>query len=314
MNDPIMDFNSYKYQVAAFYCFSPLQVEQINSLKEDLISIASKNNILGTIIIASEGINGTICGKSNNIIEFQLILERELVDNSIEFKYSYVNNQAFRRFKVKHKHEIVTMGVEKIDPNKEVGKYISPLEWNEFINDPDTLIIDTRNEYEVGIGTFKGSLNPHMENFREFPNWVDKNFGALIKAHNNKRIGMFCTGGIRCEKATSLLLKQGFSEVYHLKGGILKYLEVVSKEDSLWEGECFVFDQRVALDHELLPGDHLLCYACGMPLNSKERQSSDYIRGVKCSYCKDSFNDQDRIRFAERQKHYDSQFKENLNS
>ena len=305
---------AYKYQVAAFYCFCPLHQDQIHSLKEDLQLIADQHDILGTTILANEGVNGTICGKHEAINKFKLVLQREFINNKIEFKYSYVNAQAFRRFKVKNKDEIVTMGVEQVDPNKEVGEYISPNDWNQFICDPDTVVIDTRNKYEVGIGTFKGAINPHTENFRDFPEWVEKELRPLIGKDQKKRIGMFCTGGIRCEKATSFLLKKGFTEVYHLKGGILKYLEVVDKSDSLWGGECFVFDQRVALDHELLPGDHLLCYACGMPLNSKERNSSDYIQGVQCSYCKDCFSDEDRIRFAERQKHYDNKSKETLDS
>ena len=306
-------FQEYEYQVAAFYCFNPLFVEQITSLQEKLTLNASENNILGTIIIASEGINGTVCGKARDIKILKDILTKHLTDKKIEFKYSYVDKQAFRKFKVKHKVEIVTMGRRKIDPRMEVGTYIIAKEWNDFISDPETIIIDTRNDYEIGIGTFKGSINPHTSNFSEFPSWVEEKLLPFLQENPGKRIGMFCTGGIRCEKATSFLVKKGISDVHHLQGGILRYLEDVPEKDSLWEGECFVFDQRVSLNHQLLPGDHLLCYACGMPLNSEDRNKLTYIRGVQCHYCKDSFSDSDRVRFAERQKHYDKKSMENIN-
>ena len=306
MNEKDIDRRSCLYEVAAFYFFTFLSNEQLVSLKKELNSISSEKNILGTIIIASEGVNGTICGSSDDISSLRKILQNYVAPDQIEFKYSYVNRQAFRRFKVKHKVEIVTMGLSEIDPNKEVGKYIEPLDWNKFISDPGTILIDTRNKYEVGIGSFKGALNPDTNNFREFPLWVEEKLGPLVEKDPQKKIAMFCTGGIRCEKATSLLVRSGFSEVHHLHGGILRYLEVVPEEESLWEGECFVFDQRVSLNHQLHPGNHLLCYACGMPLNQKERKELTYIKGVQCLYCKDSFTDKDRIRFAERQKHYDN--------
>ena len=303
-----------KYQVAAFYCFSQLSEKEVSFLSRKLNSKASEKNILGTIIIALEGVNGTICGYIEDVESLIKILRNHFSRIRIDVKYSYTRNQAFRRFKVKYKPEIVTMGSGKIDPNKQVGKYIKPNEWNKLLNDPNTLVIDTRNEYEVSIGTFPGALNPHTDNFRQFPSWVDNVLRPFIQRNPNKRIAMFCTGGIRCEKATSFLIKQGFKDINHLEGGILRYLEFVPEEESLWEGECFVFDQRVALTHKLLPGDHHLCYACGMPLNSQERNSNNYIRGVQCEYCKGSFTEEDRSRFAERQKYYDNKALEGINS
>ncbi len=301
-----------KYKVAAFYSFTSLSKEKISLIKNELINFADENNILGTIIIASEGLNGTVSGSINSLNTFMDILKDKLDAKRIEIKYSYNNKHAFRRFKIKQKVEIVTMGLDEINPNKEVGRYIEPRDWNEFISDPDTLVIDTRNKYEIGIGTFKGSLNPNTDSFREFPLWVEKELGSLLKERPQKKIAMFCTGGIRCEKATSLLLKNGFSEVHHLHGGILRYLEDIPEDESLWEGECFVFDQRVALNHQLLPGEHLLCYACGMPLSCENRKHKTYIRGVQCQYCKDLFTDEDRLRFAERQRHYDKHIVDDL--
>ena len=311
MNKPQSLFsNNNQFQVAAFYCFFELSENRISSLKNKLIKHASESNILGTIILASEGLNGTVCGDISAVKKNINILNSILPEKEINFKLSYSKKQAFRRFKIKHKPEIVTMGVDKIDPNKEVGKYVDPKDWNKLASDSNTLVIDTRNEYEVGIGTFPGSLNPHTDNFREFPSWVREELKPYLKKNPKKKIAMFCTGGIRCEKATSLLLKEGFEDVNHLEGGILKYLEMVPKEESLWEGECFVFDQRVSLNHDLSPGIHRLCFACGMPLNPQERNSPSYIAGVQCDYCKGSFTDEDRARFSERQKYYDSKFKD----
>ena len=301
--------NNHLFKVAAFYCFTKLEENDILGIKEKLIQKGLEYNIKGTILIAREGFNGTVCGSPESIKFIVELLYSFVPKSVIEEKFSWCNQQAFRKLKVRSKKEIVTMGVAEINPNESVGKYVDPLGWNEFINDPNTLVIDTRNNYEIGIGSFKNTINPNTRNFREFPKWVDNNLRDLVKSKKSKRIGMFCTGGIRCEKATSYLLKKGFSDVYHLKGGILRYLEKIPRSESLWEGECFVFDQRVALDRSLEKADYQLCYACGMPLNSQDRALLSYIKGVQCYHCESLFSDNDRLRFAERQKHYDSQVK-----
>ena len=296
---------SSKLQVAAFYCFTPIKDEVIDLLLDELTNKASEGEVKGTVLIASEGINGTICGPIEGVTSLLEQLQASLLEKTLEFKVSWTTVQAFRRFKARKKREIVTMGVEGINPRQSVGVYVDPLDWNSCLSDPDTLVIDTRNGYEVAIGSFEGALNPYTDTFREFPAWVDSNLHMLVEERQPRRIAMFCTGGIRCEKATSYLLQEGFEGVHHLQGGILKYLEEVPKQKSLWNGECFVFDQRVALNHKLLPGVHCLCYACGMPLSPKETQSSNYIRGVKCLHCADLYTDEDRVRFAERQKQFD---------
>ncbi len=293
------------YKVAAFYSFTPLTEEVLINLQEQLIHKANHHKVMGTVLLASEGVNGTICGSMEGVGSLLEALQLALQGNLLDIKISWSEQQAFRRFKARRKAEIVTMGITEVNPNKFVGTYIDPQDWNDFLKDPETLVIDTRNKYEIGIGTFEGSLDPKTETFREFPAWVDQNLSSLVEQKKTKRIAMFCTGGIRCEKATSYLKSQGFKGVHHLRGGILRYLEEIPENENLWRGECFVFDQRVALNQSLLPGDHLLCHACGMPLNSQDREDKNYIPGVQCLHCKNTFNDQDRARFAERQKHYD---------
>ena len=228
-----------------------------------------------------------------------------LPDNSLQVQVSWTHSQAFRRFRVRQKAEIVTMGVADVDPLITVGTYVDPVDWNSLIDDQATLVVDTRNKYEVTIGSFEGAFNPHTDTFREFPARVEDWLRPLVKEKRPKRIAMFCTGGIRCEKATSYLQKNGFSDVYHLHGGILRYLEEIPETQSRWKGECFVFDKRVALNHELSPGVHRLCYACGYPLNPEQRNSSSYVRGVQCHHCELRFNNQDKERFAERQRQID---------
>ncbi len=290
-------------QVAAFYCFNQLEDDVLNSLPIDLINLAKELDVRGSILVAHEGINGTICGSKEGIASMLNKL-KEIVDQcDFEVKFSWTRKQAFRKFKSRIKEEIVTMGVADINPSKLSGNYVEPKDWNNLLDDPNTLVIDTRNEYEVSVGTFSGSVNPHTDIFRDFPTWVDQHLKTLVKGDKTKKIAMFCTGGIRCEKATSYLLNEGFSEVHHLHGGILRYLEEVPEEESLWEGECFVFDQRVALNHKLDPGIHKLCYACGMPLSPIDRDKPEYISGIQCHYCASQFSDEDRARFAERQKH-----------
>ncbi len=294
-----------RLQVAAFYCFTTLEEDVISFYLEHLTNLAEEGEVKGSILLAIEGLNGTICGPTKAVTSFLEELQKLVDQKALQVKISWSPKQAFRRFKARRKNEIVTMGVVGINPLDSVGVYVEPTDWNDYLLDPDTLVVDTRNNYEVSIGTFKGAINPHTATFREFPSWTDENLHALVEDSSPGRIAMFCTGGIRCEKATSYLLKEGFKEVHHLHGGILRYLEEVPEEESLWDGECFVFDQRVALNHKLLPGIHRLCHACGMPLSPEDRELSSYIHGVQCSYCEDRYTEQDRARFAERQRQID---------
>ena len=300
------EFFDHQFHVAAFYCFTSLNEQEIVSLQSQLTRNALAGHVRGTVLLATEGLNGTICGPSEGVACLLEDLNKALLGRSLEVKVSWTPRQAFRRFKARRKCEIVTMGVDGVNPQKSVGVYVDPLNWNSYLSDPETLVIDTRNEYEVAIGSFPGALNPHTQTFREFPSWVEKNLRPLVVKKQPQRIAMFCTGGIRCEKATSYLLKEGFEDIHHLRGGILRYLEEVPEDESLWEGECFVFDQRVSLTHDLCPGNYHLCYACGMPLSQDQRNSDSYIRGVQCIYCRDLFDESDRARFAERQRHYDN--------
>ena len=297
--------NKFKYKVAAFYNFSSIIDHEILLIKEELTHLATNQEIKGTILLAYEGVNGTVCGTENAIVQFIETLEKLLKVSEINVKYSWTEKQAFRRFKARKKKEIVTIGIKQVNPSKSVGKYIKAGEWNEFLEDPSNVVIDTRNEYEIKIGNFKGALNPHTSSFREFPAWVQKHLKPLIEENPSLKIGMYCTGGIRCEKATSFLIEEGFSDVYHLEGGILKYLEDVSAEKTLWNGECFVFDQRVSLDHDLLPGSHRMCHACGLPISPEDLKKPTYIKGLQCEACVDKFTDSDRARFAERQRQID---------
>ncbi len=303
---------TYQFKVAAFYSFTELAEDTILLLSSDLSLIGNKYNIMGTILVSYEGINGTICGVQEGVDYLIEVINNICTCEPLELKVSWTDQQAFRRFKVRHKAEIVTMGISEVDPRHQVGEYVEPLDWNEFLKDPETLVIDTRNHYEVGIGSFEGAINPKTNSFREFPSWVEAFLRPLVSKTKPRRIAMFCTGGIRCEKATSFLKNQGFEGVHHLHGGILRYLEEIPESQSLWNGECFVFDQRVALNHDLLPGEHLLCYACGMPLDLNDRLKSSYIRGVQCHYCEKLFSDSDRARFAERQKQYDQRLQKLL--
>jgi len=306
------EFSESQFQVIAFYCFTALTEEEIGSLQKRLTTNALEAHVRGTVILASEGVNGTICGTAEGVTCLLDSLKKALSGNALELKLSWTPKQVFRRFKARRKCEIVTMGVGGINPKNLAGKYVDPLNWNSYLSDSETLVIDTRNEYEVAIGSFQGAVNPNTHTFREFPSWVENNLRFLVNERRPKRIAMFCTGGIRCEKATSFLLKEGFQNIHHLRGGILKYLEVVPKKESLWDGECFVFDRRVALNHNLLPGVHRLCHACGSPLTPEQQQDSSYVRGIQCSYCKDRYSDKDRARFAERQKQIDHRAKQLL--
>ena len=287
------------YLVTAFYHFA--KNEQYVELQQPILEFCQKQQLKGTILLASEGINGTIAGNKDSITLFHDYIKNNALFNglfkNLEHKESWSKENPFYRMKVRLKKEIVALGVKGVSPTKQVGHYVKPEDWNELISDPDTIIIDTRNDYEVDIGTFKNAINPKTKTFREFPEYVDKNLDPA----KHKKIAMFCTGGIRCEKATSLMLEKGFNEVYHLQGGILKYLEKVPEKDSLWDGECFVFDQRVAVKHNLIEGDYDQCYACRHPLSPDEMKSNDYKPGISCPYCIDQLSFKKKHSLKERQ-------------
>ena len=290
--------NKNEILVAALYKF--VEIDDLLSLQSNLYEICEKNNIMGTILIANEGINGTISGKNNEINQTISLLKSDKRFANIEIKYSSTNKQPFHRMKVRLKKEIVTIGLPEINPNKKVGTYVKPEDWNDLISDPNVIVIDTRNKYETKIGSFQNALDPETSSFREFPDWVKKFKSS--KENANKKIAMFCTGGIRCEKASSLMKEEGFEDVYHLQGGILKYLETIDKENSLWNGECFVFDQRVCLTDELEVGSYKMCFACRMPITEKEMQNEKYIEGISCIYCYDKTTKEKKERFGSRQR------------
>jgi len=285
------------YCVAALYHFTRLR--DFEKLKEPLLSLCQMLDIKGTILLAYEGINGTVAGTDTAITQMLEFLRADPRLKGLEHKESRADDMPFYRMKVRLKKEIVTMGVEGVDPNDTVGTYVDPQDWNALISDPDVILIDTRNDYEVEIGTFEGAVNPDTETFREFPKWVEDN-AASIKL--KKKVAMFCTGGIRCEKASSYMKTQGYDEVYHLKGGILKYLETVKEENSLWNGDCFVFDQRVAVGHGLAESDYDQCYACRYPITEADKDHPLYVKGVSCHRCHNRMSEDQRARFAERQK------------
>ncbi len=282
--------------VCAMYKFVAL--EDFQTLREPLHKVMQDNGVRGTLLLASEGINGTVAGSREGIDALLTWLQQDPRLADIVYKESLDDSNPFHRTKVKLKKEIVTMGVEGIDPKRVVGTYVKPEEWNALISDPDVILVDTRNDYEVQVGTFKGAVNPHTETFREFPDYVKEN----LDPEKNRKVAMFCTGGIRCEKSTAYLKEQGFDEVYHLEGGILKYLEEVPQENSLWEGECFVFDNRVTVNHQLEKGSYDQCHACRLPLTAEQMQSDKYQAGISCPSCYDSLSDEQRERFIERQK------------
>ena len=281
--------------VAALYHFARL--ERFESLKRPLATICCGLGIRGTLLLASEGINGTVAGTRAAIDTLIAWLADQPEFAGLEHKESLAATMPFNRMKVRLKREIVTMGVPDTDPLKIVGTYVDPADWNALISDPETVVVDTRNSYEYAIGTFRGAIDPETDTFREFPDWVARNENRL----RGKKIAMFCTGGIRCEKATAFMKANGYDEVYHLKGGILKYLEDVPVSESLWDGECFVFDERVSVGHGLAVGSHSLCRACGHPLSGADRASAHYAKGISCPHCIGTYSDADRDRFAERQ-------------
>tara|TARA_B100000029_G_scaffold153238_1_gene148380 strand:- start:7304 stop:8299 length:996 start_codon:yes stop_codon:yes gene_type:complete len=282
--------------VAALYRFT--KFPDFESFRRPLRELMLEKEVRGTLLLAAEGINGTIAGSREAIDSTLAWLREDDRFRGLQVKESYVNENPFYRTKVKLKKEIVTMGVENIDPNHIVGTYVDALDWNNLISDPEVLLLDTRNKYEVEIGTFKNAVNPETDSFREFPEYVEKNLDPI----KHKKIAMFCTGGIRCEKSTAYLKQQGFDDVYHLKGGILKYLEEVSEENTLWEGECFVFDNRVTVNHQLEQGSYDQCHACRMPITEKDKNREQYQRGVSCHYCFDKQSKEQVKRYAERER------------
>lgn len=284
------------YTCRALYHFARL--DDPASVQGILWEVCNTNGITGSLLLAREGINGTIAGTVPGLDRVMAHIRALPGFDDIVWKDSPAIEQPFRRMKVRLKKEIVTMGQPNVDPKAAVGHYVEPKDWNELILSPDVAVIDTRNAYEVAIGTFHGAIDPETEAFRDFPAWWEKNKSRF----HNKRIAMFCTGGIRCEKSTNWLLSQGVEDVYHLKGGILKYLEDVSAEQSTWEGECFVFDGRVSVGHGLREGPHLLCHACRRPILPEDCQRDEYEAGVSCHHCVDETSEDDKTRFRERQK------------
>ena len=282
--------------VCAMYKFVIL--DDYKEIRQALLDVLNEKNIRGTLLLANEGINGTVAGSRQSIDDLLSWFNNDPRLADIDYKESYTNTSPFKRTKVKLKKEIVTMGVEGIDPKHVVGAYLDPKEWDELLDDPDVILIDTRNDYEYQVGTFKNAINPKTDTFRQFPEYVKKHFDP--KKH--KKIAMFCTGGIRCEKSTAYMKKIGFEEVYHLKGGILKYLEETAEEKTKWKGECFVFDDRVTVNHQLEKGNYDQCHACRFPITEEDKASQYYQRGVSCPHCHDKHSREQKARFAEREK------------
>ena len=282
--------------VCALYRFVAL--ENYQEIQQPLLDTMNKNGVKGTLLLANEGINGTIAGSRSEIDNVINWLKLDPRFENLTTKESFDEANPFYRTKVKLKKEIVTMGVEGIDPNRTVGSYVKPKDWNALISDPDVLLVDTRNDYEISIGTFENAVDPKTTNFREFPKFVKDN----LDPEKHKKVAMFCTGGIRCEKSTAYLKEQGFDEVYHLEGGVLKYLEEVPEEETMWKGECFVFDNRVSVNHQLEKGQYDQCHGCRLPITEADKKSEKYMEGISCHQCFDSITDEQKKRFSEREK------------
>lgn len=282
--------------VCAMYKF--VRLEDYQEIRQPLLEAMESNGVRGTLLLADEGINGTVAGSREGIDGLLGWLKQDERLADISYKESYDDNMPFYRTKVKLKKEIVTMGVQGIDPREVVGTYVKPKDWNALISDPDVVLVDTRNDYEIEIGTFEGAVDPNTKTFREFPQWAEEN----LDKNKHKKVAMFCTGGIRCEKSTAYMKEQGFEEVYHLDGGILKYLEEVPQQESMWNGECYVFDNRITVNHQLEKGSYDQCHACRMPITEEHKQSEHYVEGISCPLCIDTMTDKQREGFAERQK------------
>ena len=282
--------------ICALYKFTRL--DDFEEIQGPLKIFLDSLNIRGTLLLAKEGVNGTIAGDNDSIMKSLDYLQKDERLVGLEYKFSYSEKPPFKRLKVKLKKEIVTLGVSNIDPIFSSGTYVKPADWNELINDPDVVLIDTRNNYEFEIGSFKGSINPNTETFREFPAYTKNN----LEKYRDKKIAMFCTGGIRCEKSTAYLKSKGFENVFHLQGGILKYLEEVKEDESLWEGECFVFDDRVAVKHNLELGKYDQCHACRFPITDEDKEHPHYEKGASCPRCYGTKNSSQVSRYREREK------------
>jgi UPF0176 protein len=288
--------------VAAFYRFAPLEPEGLPALRAELLALGRAEEVKGTVLLAEEGVNGTVCGPEAGVRALLDRLRGEPSLAELEPKWSWSEGQGFHRLKVRIKPEIVSLGRPEAQPARRTGTAVPPEEWNSLLDDPATLVIDTRNAYEVAVGSFKGAIDPATSRFRAFPEWVERRLEPLVAERRPEALALFCTGGIRCEKATAYLLERGFEAVHQLQGGILNYLARVPPERSRWRGECFVFDQRVALNHRLEPGSHSLCHACRMPLSPAERALPSYVEGVSCRHCFGGLSGERRRRLAERQR------------
>ena len=291
-------------RVVSFYRFVPLAPEELPQWRHRLLDLGAAMDLRGTVLLAAEGLNGTVCGDGPAVEALVALLRSDPRLADLELKHSEAPAAVFHRFKVRLKREIISLGRPELqvgDPDP-VGTYVAAADWNALIRDPGTLVIDTRNAYEVAVGSFAGALDPAIANFGDFPDWVEGQLRPLVERTRPQALALFCTGGIRCEKATAWLRRQGFEGVHQLQGGILRYLEEVPESDSSWQGECFVFDQRVALNHQLEPGEHSLCHGCRRPLSAADRAHPSYVSGVCCSHCQGERREADRARFAERQR------------
>jgi UPF0176 protein len=282
--------------VATFYKF--IQLPDFTQMRQPILEFCQEQDIKGTILLAPEGINGTVAGLSDRIQHLLAFLRADSRLADLESKESLAQQQPFERLKVKLKKEIVTLGLPEVNPSEKTGIYVSPQDWNQIISDPEVTVIDTRNHYEVNIGTFKGAVNPNTESFSDFPEYVQQQ----LDPKKHRKVAMFCTGGIRCEKASAYMLSQGFSEVYHLQGGILKYLENVPPDQSMWEGECFVFDERVAVQHGLQQGTYDMCVGCGYPIHEEDKLSPHYEEGICCPHCYQSLTADKRVRLQQKKR------------
>ncbi|PCK00596.1 MAG: hypothetical protein COA45_02130 [Zetaproteobacteria bacterium] len=298
------------YTVAAMYRF--ISIEDIPTLRADIYDFSNANtpSMCGTLLLAPEGINGTIAASPDDMEKMIEFLDKKLGIRSggtaCELKYSQAEKQPFNRFKVRPKKELITLRKPEADPTKLVGEYVAPKDWNALISDPDVILIDTRNDYETKVGTFEGTVDPDIKIFTEFPDWVEKN----LNPDKDKKVAMFCTGGIRCEKASAYMLAQGFENVYHLKGGILEYLETIPADDSKWEGDCFVFDHRVSVKNCLEEGDWSVCHACREPLSAEEVQRKEYEKGISCHHCIAALTPEREKSLRERQNYYNTRYSE----
>lgn len=289
-------------QVVSFYRFASLDSGALGELCERFTRLGLALDLKGTVLLAAEGVNGSLWGAESALHKMLAALEQVPGLAPLQTQACAATAPAFRHFKVRLKNEIVSLGRADVLPQQGVGVYVPPADWNQLVDDPDTLLIDTRNAYEVRVGHFPGAIHPNSTSFRQFPAWSRSTLAPLLQDHPKRRLALFCTGGIRCEKATAFLLQEGFDQVYHLQGGILNYLRQIPVSESRWNGECFVFDQRVSLNHQLESGSHSLCHGCRMPLSQEDTQLPSYVKGVSCRYCLTLHSDSDRQRFGERQR------------